>query len=347
MDDIAETGFNNTIHEIGNAPSHLTVIIDTDPTQWEKVEHELSLLELIKAVLVYVNAHISLNTANTVAVIAAHNNESRFLYPPHPDDEIKWREKNTNGDTPGQSNNDAKISGNEMYNQFKAIDNMVLENLQRLINAPNSEERTRSSLSGALGLALAFINRLSNEAGRSLIKSKILVISVSNDECFHYISLMNCIFAAQKMRIPIDVCKIGEEATFLQQAADATNGVYMLVKVPKGIIQYLLTAMFVEPSIRSLVNLPTNNDIDFRASCILTKKVVDIGYVCSVCLCIFGSVPNRETCPICDSKFEERALAQLRRKPAVPKMKKKLKKKRKLNEKSPSISSTGSTPMTV
>ena len=36
--------------------------------------------------------------------------------------------------------------------------------------------------------------------------------------------------------------------------------------------------------LRKLVRLPVNEEVDFRASCFCHRRVIDMGYVCSVCL---------------------------------------------------------------
>lgn len=38
------------------------------------------------------------------------------------------------------------------------------------------------------------------------------------------------------------------------------------------------------PSMRQLIAVPTQDKIDFRAACFCHKMIVDVGFVCSVCL---------------------------------------------------------------
>lgn len=38
------------------------------------------------------------------------------------------------------------------------------------------------------------------------------------------------------------------------------------------------------PLIRKVLTVPTQDKIDFRAACFCHKNIVDIGFVCSVCL---------------------------------------------------------------
>lgn len=72
--------------------------------------------------------------------------------------------------------------------------------------------------------------------------ARILVISVSGDLANQYVSVMNSIFAAQRMRCAVDICKIAGDTVFLQQASDATGGVYMQLEHPEALLQYLLVS---------------------------------------------------------------------------------------------------------
>ena len=55
------------------------------------------------------------------------------------------------------------------------------------------------------------------------------IYSGSPDNYCNYMAMMNGIFAAQKGKIGIDACVIGEESVFLQQACDITGGTYVKV----------------------------------------------------------------------------------------------------------------------
>lgn len=81
------------------------------------------------------------------------------------------------------------------------------------------------------------------------IKSRILIVSANDgDDSINYIPLMNCIFTAQKLKVSIDVAKLGfKNSSYLQQASDATNGIYLHIEDPQGIIQVLTTAFLLNP----------------------------------------------------------------------------------------------------
>jgi transcription initiation factor TFIIH subunit 3 len=116
------------------------------------------------------------------------------------------------------------------------------------------------------------------------LQSRILVVSVSGDLAHQYIPIMNTTFAAQRLRIPIDILKLAGDTVFLQQASDATKGIYMQLRSPRGLLQYLMMAFLPDQTSRKQLIAPTQEVVDFRAACFCHRRVVDVGFVCSICL---------------------------------------------------------------
>ncbi|KAJ8096868.1 TFIIH subunit Tfb4/p34 [Lipomyces tetrasporus] len=333
-------------------PSLLVVILDTSPLGWGAQSPPISLRDAVASLLIFINSHLALSHSNEVAVIAAHTNCVRFLYPVPGEDYKKLAPKSTvtsgaeSSDdvvANGQSNgHNGGLSDSSIYRQFRVVDESVLKQLEMLLlatSASDIEHNGRISdatlISGALSTSLAYINRLIggvNDDGQKM-RARILVVSVCSDLASQYVPIMNCIFAAQKMKVPIDICKIGNETVFLQQAADTTGGVYLHLEHPAGMIQYLMTAFLPDRVLRKHLVLPTLSSIDFRAACFCHKRIVDIGYVCNICLSIFCQPPADGSCAICDTIFDPKELANLLKKPivvatGVPKNKAKKKKKK-------------------
>ena len=378
-------------------PSLLTIIIDLLPQGWYSIREHTLLQDVVQLLLVFLNAHLALNNANQVAVVASAATGLRFLYP-------RTSEPPTDPPTgpptgPPTQPASALPSGipglvnANMYRQFRLVDEAVLAELNAFIDETaqaaqavppdaNGTATQRLTLAGALSRVLTYTNRMLNldqsirtttasaistttnaaALGRSRAQgsrgatiggsgasgggassggagglalaahgatnltsmtARILVVTPSDGNDANYIAIMNAIFAAQKMRLPIDVAKLGlHDSAYLQQACDTTNGIYLHIEQPQGLIQVLCTAYFVEPSIRALVILPTNASVNYRASCFITGKSVDMGYVCSVCLCIMSLVPAAEKCPTCGLQFDRAMLALLRRAPVVAPRKK-------------------------
>lgn len=196
------------------------------------------------------------------------------------------------------------------YRPFAIVENAILSNISRLLDSTTEAHLASTPttlIGGALSLALSYIakstllhspvdtntndNSLSaladNETThvqRVPLTSRILIISVSGDLANQYIPVMNSIFAAQRKRIPIDILKLAGDTVLLQQASDATGGVYMKPDRPEGLLQYLMMAFLPDATARRSFVMPSAGGVDFRAACFCHRKVVDIGYVCSVCL---------------------------------------------------------------
>lgn len=65
---------------------------------------------------------------------------------------------------------------------------------------------------------------------------------------------------------------------------------------------------------------PGQGNVDFRASCFCHRKVVDVGFVCSVCLSIFCEPPEGGECLTCGTHL---TMGKFGEKPAVVRKKKK------------------------
>ncbi|KAL4919772.1 TFIIH subunit Tfb4/p34 [Aspergillus aurantiobrunneus] len=166
-----------------------------------------------------------------------------------------------------------------------------------------------------------------NDGTTDGLQSRILIISVSSatGSAHQYIPIMNAIFACQRLHIPIDICKLSGDAVFLQQASDATKGIYMSLSEPRGLLQYLMMAFLPDQRSRKHLVLPTRVDVDFRAACFCHRRVVDIGFVCSICLSIFCEPPENGDCLTCGTHLDT---GDYGAKPAVVARKKKKKKSR-------------------
>ncbi|KAF8135750.1 transcription factor Tfb4 [Boletus edulis] len=268
--------------------SHLSVIVDLSPTQWylsaqATNPYPLPIETFLSHLLAFLNAHIASKHENTLAVFGAFPGKSVMLY--------SSTETSTLVD-------DAPPLDANSYPPFKT--------------AP-------CALVGALTKALCYINRITHPSTSAtsvaedpaiLSEPHILILSVSPDLSSSYIPVMNSIFSAQKLKVTIDVCKIyGPDTVFLQQAAHLTNGSYIYLERRDALLQYLIMSFLSPPSIRKVLAAPTQDKIDFRAACFCHKNIVDIGFVCSVCLSIFCQpVP---VCSTCRTKFPLKTLQRL------------------------------------
>ena len=352
--------------ETGAPPSLLTVILDTNPHAWNLLSSSLPLHKALASLLVFLNAHLAINPANQVAVLASHVERAEWLYPTpskpaHPsggDTEM------ANGGPVQQPSDDAN-----KYRPFAAVERAITTNLQALLatTTPSNLTSTPTTMTaGALTLALSHTSKLATSGPTSTqsaqttgfnysdpnsntsdarsgaappsLTSRILILSASPDNSAQYIPTMNAIFAAQRLGIPIDVLTLASASTFLQQAADATVGIHLARTTPvshAGILQTLMLGFLPDPTARQNLILPAQasgsgaGGVDFRAACFCHRRIVDLGFVCSICLSIFCEPMADGTCLTCGSHL---ALANYGRKPAVVPKQKKRKRKRAATE---------------
>ncbi|KAI4859349.1 transcription factor Tfb4 [Hypoxylon rubiginosum] len=257
-------------------------------------------------------------------------------------------------DVDGQLDGEAtghRTSANK-FPQFTQVESSILTSLRSLINgtAPSDLHPT-TLISGALSLALSYTNKIAHtfevpkasssdpanptststttpaDASAATLHSRILVLSVSDSEPAQYIPTMNAVFAASHARIPVDTLALRGTPTFLQQAAFITGGTYLSAAAnPRALLSYLLFGFLADAEARRSLVAPTQDVVDFRAACFCHRRVVDAGFVCSICLSIFCEVPDGAECLTCGTKL---ALGNYGAKPAViPRARKKKKKAR-------------------
>ncbi|WWC64990.1 uncharacterized protein I303_107604 [Kwoniella dejecticola CBS 10117] len=132
-----------------------------------------------------------------------------------------------------------------------------------------------------------------------------------------YVGLMNCVFAAQKAKVPIDVLSLpppnidASPPIFLQQAAHLTEGIYWQWNGRGGLLQYLHALYLPPPSLRHHpFVVPPQDAVGFRAVCFCHHKTLDVGFVCSVCLSIFCE--PRPVCLMCKTRFPIKSIPTLK-----------------------------------
>jgi transcription initiation factor TFIIH subunit 3 len=294
-------------------PSLLAVVLDTNPHAWAHLSSSLSLSAALANILVFINAHLASGNANEVAVIASHSHKATFLYPTPATPQHQTR-NGANGDVDmngAEDSRGAPVAENpNKYRAFAQVESAILKNFAKLLDetTENHLAATPTTLiGGAISLALTYISKSSilhaptaasaesmslaaladsenTHVDRIPLTSRILVVSVSGDLANQYIPVMNSIFAAQRKKTPIDILKLAGDTVLLQQASDATGGVYMKPDRPEGLLQYLMMAFLPDATARTSLVIPSAGGVDFRAACFCHKKVIDIGFVCSVCL---------------------------------------------------------------
>ncbi|NWH59177.1 TF2H3 factor, partial [Geococcyx californianus] len=279
--------------------SLLVIIIDTNPIWWGKKalgEAEFTLSKCIDAAMVLGNSHLFMSRTNRLAVIASHTQESRFLYPGK-----RWAFADLFGD--GSSSMESNCSGSKdgKYELLTAINDAIAEEIKDLMTKTEMKgQQTETLLAGSLAKALCCILFIMEST--KLLSIFKIVIKAAEDSALQYMNFMNVIFAAQKQSILIDACVLDSDSGLLQQACDITGGIYLKVPHMPSLLQYLLWVFLPDQEQRSQLVLPPPVHVDYRAACFCHRNLIEIGYVCSVCLSIFCNFSP--ICSTCETAFK-------------------------------------------
>uniref|UniRef100_A0A4W3JNL1 General transcription factor IIH subunit 3 n=1 Tax=Callorhinchus milii TaxID=7868 RepID=A0A4W3JNL1_CALMI len=248
--------------------SLLVIVVDVNPVWWGQQvlkQSQFTLTNCMNAVMVMGNSHLVMSRSNSLAIIASHSQESRFLYPGK-----HWKPGSFMGNSDDGSA-EANFSGSRdgKYELLAVCDDVITEEVKDL-------------------MILAGINNIG-------------VIKAADDCAAQYMNFMNVIFAAQKQNILIDACVLDSDSGLLQQACDITGGVYLRVPQTLSLTQYLLWVFLPDPEHRAQLVLPPPVHVDYRAACFCHRNLIEIGYVCSVCLSIFCNFSP--ICTTCETAF--------------------------------------------
>nr|CAH7737158.1 unnamed protein product [Callosobruchus chinensis] len=264
--------------------SLLVIILDTNPGQRMLRETSHVLTHVVESVIAFANSHLMQKAQNKLAIMACHSKTSHFIYP-----------------GPGKPQDIRQVDG--QYEAFTVVEKTTKQNLTQLLASETSTAVTESLLAGAIAMALCYIVRLQRtKPPGAKINCRILVVTGSDCSASQYMNYMNVFFTAQKKNIVIDVCALDQHLSLLQQGCDITGGLYLKVPQLQGLLQYLLWVFLPEPPIREKLVLPPPVKVDYRAACFCHRELIDIGYVCSVCLSIFCKFSP--ICTTCHTVFK-------------------------------------------
>jgi transcription initiation factor TFIIH subunit 3 len=337
------------IRTADDPPSFLALLIDTDAGSWitsrtgarSPDEACRALENVVEQVLVFLNTFLLLHQQNRAAVIVVGRHGLKVAYPRFSDAEKAARDPEAadaedDAFHPASTGGSAAAAGDPDAVLRDIRDAVAVAVAEAMTAQAQPCNQVRSPLvSAALATALCLINRRrlrrvakvgvretdgnNAEAVTESVRhaaldgeARILTVLAGCDTPEQYVPVMNCIFSAQRMNVPIDTCMLHptRDSTFFQQAAHLTKGVYLRpqmfsAEAPESLQQYLMTAFLADAQCRDFLSMPLQGEVDFRASCFVTRKPISEGYTCSVCLSTFElSIGRRSiSCPTCHARF--------------------------------------------
>lgn len=258
-------------------------LIDTNPIAWNKLEKKGdSFVSVISQVYSYLTQMILSDVFQLAPVIAYNQCGVHWLFPTPEDAEnlIKGNLQATNTD--------------EIINYCQSINKNLCEFAK---NCAEVEQHTNDvRLDVAISTALCHLNRYPSE-----YLKRIMIITPSQDSKANFESTMNAIFAAHRIKVTIDSIFLysqesnhidnqdKSESLFLNQASILTGGFSISINQGTNRIQYLLQYLFSIPPlpIRNMIVLKKVKAIDYKTPAVNTKKLIDQGVMCPVCLSVF------------------------------------------------------------
>ncbi|KAI0563634.1 Transcription factor Tfb4 [Gracilaria domingensis] len=330
-----------------DAQDLLILILDTSVRSWLEVSGKdpkealcisvQALKSVTEQLLVFLNTFLLLHEANRVCVIFSGSDASGLVYPVFPEPDTLTPDYD-------ESVEDASfdaLRGYSSHQHIAADPQQMVQDVKRAVeegiaaSLRGQEDpdvcKKYSCISSALATALCLLNRARRiqieRAAMSLgqdrdrleiveqsvhFNGRILCVLAGPDAPDQYVSVMNCIFSAQRLGVPIDSCVLLNEkdSTYFQQAAHLTNGVYVRpdefsTDTPDTLLQYLQTVFIVDKQSRDFLAMPVPDKVDFRASCMETSEIIDNGFTCSICLSTFSPSVGKGAamCPVCNARF--------------------------------------------
>lgn len=170
-----------------------------------------------------------------------------------------------------------------------------------------------SSIAAALSMSLCgkrrwrlsciVINRAKKSNELAQLSGRILLLTPAADLSAQHVPMINCIFAAQKKGVRIDVCQLNKgQSSLLEQCCHLTAGLHQTVVDPKQAAVTLLAFFGASTAVRNVLVVPKQDQVSMQATCFCHGSPVEIGFVCSVCLSVFCKFSP--VCGTCRTKFE-------------------------------------------
>ena len=136
------------------------------------------------------------------------------------------------------------------------------------------------------------VNQLYSRSRFGKLDTKVFFVLPDQRTQPHYVPMMNCSFASHKLDAVVDVIhivsdqsrKCSTESGTIQQLANISGGKYIKVLPKEGILHLLPVLFGTDSVLRKTLRLPLQAETDSRPTCFCHGKIINEGFVCSVCL---------------------------------------------------------------
>lgn len=296
--------------------SHIILILDV----LLKPHFDSSILmQCLDSILAFGNAFLLKSGVNKLTILGSSTVKNTVLFVDK-ENELKKEEF---------------VVKDQQNERFAAVNQVFRQNLLLWIDdcikeANQMDEDTASNsslLPGALAQTLCMINSCAGNYKHSRVVVFSFGADQNSDYSSQYIKLINCFFGAQKINVIIDACSISVNrdnedtapvsatmedrfaASVLQQGCDLTGGRYIRIHKVSTLLEHLFWMMLPSSKERPSYVLPPKLKISPPAACFCHRKILEVGYVCSVCVSIFCQY--QPYCSTCNSNVFQMNLKQI------------------------------------
>lgn len=281
---------------------NLILILDCNPLLWSKNHDFASFLDQIH---LYITSYVTLDVENAISILALTGpNQSKWLV-----QSVK------SGNLP-----ELEVQYKTFFNSLNAA--CLYESIT---HANDTESSLASDIARALGQSLCYINKKRCQ-NNLLLESKEKNSTTSNtytdkillvvpDMQFQieqqYLNLINSAFCAKENLVSIDILitrknirlsknTISQTQGLLNQVSDLTGGVLHICEDMSQLYHILSLCFMMDKFDKNdILNSSNQTKVDYRTATFDTKKLVSMGFVCSICLGVFEKFYS--ICPMCES----------------------------------------------
>jgi hypothetical protein len=280
--------------------THLVVIIDLYPSV-HLLKEDQDYEKWLNSIISFCMSHFLLNNLNKLHIIVSNFASNEIIYPLSKEADY------------------GKLANNGQHYLFNQASQIIFKRIRESVtrskeiaaelNHHSGQVNDYPLISGALAIGLCCIQRCKSQVD----SSRIAIFTANNDSSSsfssQFMNFMNVFFTAQKMNVVIDTCILSSEIedsrltmSIFQQGCDLTNGLYLKLSNLNAFLEYLIWTLLPDTDTRKKLVLPTQKKISYKAACFCHRNLIDIGYVCSICLSIFCTFSP--ICSTCHTVFK-------------------------------------------
>jgi len=212
---------------------------------------------------VFINTYLSKNRRHFVSLILYGTENVQVVYPPTQFEQRERAAKEASGATAEKPPPYVPWESLSWPVRLKEINTQMALYPQHF--PPAQAGQTVGTITAAISTGLSIANKFLNGQKEIGVRSSARMLLVHRNSRYHakeYLAMMNCIFCAEKLHIPIDACALQYDKTgdnkleTLTQAASITRGLYFELDSSRhnAFLQWLFTIFFAHTERRDLVS---------------------------------------------------------------------------------------------